>query len=178
MSRVYHAHVITNALALSGQNGTPSVAIQMRTTHDTATGEVFETTMTGNLWLTQNAAESSMRTLSHVFGWQGDTLQELNMPVLVGIECEIVVEDETYNGRTYPKIQFFNRPGEGGARSVLPIDEAAARSVASRFDSALRAFKAKGGAAGKPASARTQHAYQGAESQHPTPPDDLPDGFN
>lgn len=173
MSRVYHAQVITNALALSGQNSTPSVAIQVRTTHDTATGEVNETTMTGNLWLTQNAAEASIRTLGHVFNWQGVSLQELNAPVLVGCECEIVVEDETYNGKTYPKIQFFNRPGEGGARSVLPIDDAAARSVASRFDSALRAFKAKGGSTGKTSQGR-QPDKQAADSQHPTPPDDLP----
>lgn len=171
----YHAKVVSNVLSLSRNTGTPSVEIQVRTTHDVQTGEVYETTMTGNLWLTDNATERSMETLSHVFGWSGRSLQDLNAPCLCGIECEIVVEDELYNGRTVRKIKYFNRPGEGGGRNLTPLDESAARSVASRFDAALRAFQAKGGAPTRhPPRQPTQSQYGGHESQHPTPPDDLP----
>lgn len=168
---VYHAKVTSNALALSKNTGTPFVEIQVRTTHDVHTGEVHETTLTGSLWLTDKTAENTIKTLDYVFGWAGNSMQELNAPVLVGTECEIVVEDEEYNGRTTRKIQFFNRPGEGGARQVKPLEESAARSVSSRFDAALRAFKAKNGGSSQRQPVKAQ---DGPDSQHPTPPDDLP----
>lgn len=141
---IYLAVVTANTLAHSKEKGTPSVEIQVRTKLNLSTGEQIAKTMTGNLWLTSATTERTMETLANVFGWAGESFAELNMPVLAGIELEVVTQEESYNGKTYEKIAFWNRPGESSARELKPIEAAQARAIASQYDSVLRNYKAKG----------------------------------
>jgi hypothetical protein len=149
----YSAIVMTNTLASSKNSSTPSVEIQVQTTKNLSDGTMVRKTLTGNLWLTAKAAERTMETLAHVFGWAGDSLQELNLSILQGIECEVVTEDEPYEGKTYEKVKFFNKVGESGARAVTPLEDAHARQIATQYDSVLRSFKAKGGKTSTPTKA-------------------------
>lgn len=71
-------------------------------------------------WLSHAALPRTVKTLVEVFGWDRnlDALGKLlDSGPFVGKECEITVEDEEYNGKTYPKIKWLNRAG-GGARML------------------------------------------------------------
>jgi hypothetical protein len=142
---IYLATVTANTLAHSKEKGTPSVEIQVRTKLNLTTGEQIAKTMTGNLWLTASTADRTSDTLETVFGWAGQSFAELNMPVLAGIEVEVVTQEESYNGKTYEKIAFWNRPGESSARELKPVEAAQARAIASQYDAVLRNRKAKAG---------------------------------
>lgn len=162
---VYSAVVTGNTLATSRNKGTPSVEIQVRTTANLTTGESVAKTLTGNLWLSGKAIDSTTETLYKVFGWCGESFAELGNPILSGIQVDVVTEDEVYEGKSYEKLKFFNRPGESAAKPLTPADPAEARAIASQADAALRSFKASKASA----TAQGQKAYTG-----PTPGSGLP----
>lgn len=159
---IYKAVVTGNTLATSKEKGTPSVEIQVRTSQEVG-GDAVAMTLTGSIWLTSKTTERAIETLDRVFGWNGNSFSELNNPILKGIECEITVEESEYNGKPQKKIAFFNRPGESGTRAMTAIDDTQARSIASQFDSALRAYKAKGGLVTAPTKTTTQTAPEQKE---------------
>lgn len=112
------AKVEQSSLAKSKNKGTPSVKFLFTVTSKDATfSSIF-----GDLWLTPNAIQSSLKTLSSVFGWEGDDLSELNSPDLfAGTECEIVCEEEEgQDGNFRPKVVFINKPR---SFKPLPTDE-------------------------------------------------------
>ena len=155
---IYKAIVTANSLATSKDKGTPSVEIQVRTTNELPNGNQVALTLTGNLWLTPNTTDRTIETLAYVFGWAGNSFTELNKPILVGIECEITVEESEFNGRTQKKIAFFSKAGALGSRAKEPIEDAQARSIAALFDGALRAYKSKGGPVSQVKKATAQDA--------------------
>jgi hypothetical protein len=155
---IYKAIVTSNILAKSKEKGTPSVEIQVCTVSEQPSGNPVAMTLTGNLWLTPDTADRTTETLAYVFGWAGNSFTELNKPILAGIECEITVEESVFNGRTQKNIAFFNKAGSLGSRTKEPIEDAQARAIASRFDGALRAYKAKGGLVSQVSKATTQNA--------------------
>lgn len=123
----YHAIVHENAIQTT-QNGTPSVAIKVRTDD----GKFF----IGHLWLTEKAAKRTMETLRNVFFFTGDSLNDLREPILSGRQCQITTEFEEYNGKSYEKISFFNPVG-GGGQSLKAVDEMALASISAKFDAML-----------------------------------------
>ena len=143
----YSAIVLSNCLAESKTNKTPSVRIQVRTEKNVDTGEEKILTLTGDLWLTQNAAPYTCETLDKVFGFSEGSFAALNLPILAGKKCEVAIEYEEYEGQAYPKIKFFNRPGS--FRPLEKMDAGHAIAVASSVDAALSAYRLKKGL-GKP----------------------------
>lgn len=143
----YSAIVLSNCLAESKTNKTPSVRIQVRTEKNIDTGEEKNLTLTGDLWLTQNAAPYTCETLDKVFGFSECSFAALNLPILEGKKCEVAIEYEEYEGQSYPKIKFFNRPGS--FRPLEKMDAGHAIAVASSVDAALLAYRQKKGL-GKP----------------------------
>ena len=110
--RTYAAVVTGNALGKSKQKGTPSVTISLRTMYNTETPEVPERiNLVANLWLTYKTTEKTIKVLQEVFGWKGTLIKDFNEPVLLGKKCNLVCEDEEYEGETRVKVIFINRAG-------------------------------------------------------------------
>lgn len=116
----YRAKVLNNVFAKSQNKGTPSIKIKVETAFnlkDPNTPVVEH--LYGDLYLSDKAYENSFNTLENAFGWAGDNLIELNDPDrLAGVEVDVVVENEEYDGKTNPKIKFFNKPGGGQIKQL------------------------------------------------------------
>ncbi len=81
-----------------------------------------------------------------VCGWTGDDLTQLDS---IGThEVELVIKADTYEGKTRAKVQFINRPGEGGGLKSK-MTEASAREFAA-------VMKAKIAALGKVPAAKPE----------------------
>lgn len=176
--KTYHGVVTTNCLRASKLKGTPSVTVQVHATTDISTGEAVDIVITGELWLTDKTIDNTLETLAHVFGWEGTSLRELNSPVLAGIEVDIVTHTETYEGKAFTKVDFFNRPGETGF-GLQKAQDGEADIIATKYDAALRQFRAgKTGQSMRPDRAKSPAP---AVPKMPSPPprpayteDDLP----
>lgn len=172
--KTYLAVVTANRLAESKENLTPSVEIQVKTIKYASTGEAIAKTLTGNLWLTDKASTRTIAALAETFGWCGQSLKDLNMPVLAGVEVEVVTEEESFNGKFYEKVKFFNRPGSSNSRKLEPSDESLARTIAARYDAALRGFKQNGGVAAQVKKSTEDVSTQQNETNQAPVEDDLP----
>jgi hypothetical protein len=74
-------------------------------------------------------------------GWAGDDVSAVTFPP--GNEVEIVVENEEYDGKVHPKIQWVNTIG--GASVQNAMDPVQAKSFGARMKGALIAFDQKNG---------------------------------
>lgn len=130
----YSAVVMANALQMT-QNGKESVAIQVQTIANLVTGEEAEKRFVGNLWLTPAAVEKSIETLREVFGYKENSFRPLNDPKkLNGVEVEITVEYDIYNGQERASVRWFNKPGSFANRGIKPIADSLAASICERLD--------------------------------------------
>lgn len=141
------ATVASNALSLSKTKGTPSVKIAFLTI-PTEDGEQPRT-LYADLWLTDAAFDSSVRTLREVFRWEGNDLAELNAPVLEGFEVDLVCEVEQYedaqgNAKQREAVKFVNAPGGGGVKA---LDDMAASDLCASLNAKLAGMGRQAGAA-------------------------------
>lgn len=130
----YSAVVTANALQQS-KNGSDSVAIQVQTIANLATGEEIEKTFVGNLYITPGAVDRTIKTLRETFDYKANSFLPLNDPsCLLGKECEITVSYEEYQGKVSPKVQWFNPSGSFASRTIKPVNAAIAQAIAARND--------------------------------------------
>ena len=107
--KIYSAIVTGNSLAVSKDKQTPSVKIAVQTEYLVESpGVRVSKKLYGDLWLSYAAIERSVKTLKEAFSYTGP-IEALNEPILVGKRCNIVCEDDEYNGQVREKILFFNR---------------------------------------------------------------------
>ena len=70
-------------------------------------------------WMTEKAQERSVKILVEVLGWNGSEAVDAEgvftdpKAFSFGKDVEVVVELETYEGKTYPKIKWVNNLGGG-----------------------------------------------------------------
>jgi len=86
-------------------------------------------------WLSHAALDRSVKTLSDVFGWDGNLAALASLVdsgPFVGRECEITVEDEEYNGKTTER---WDLAKWGGAKEIVKADTDAIRQLAARWKS-------------------------------------------
>jgi hypothetical protein len=91
-------------------------------------------------FFTEKTTERTFESL-RACGWTGDDVSNVTFPP--GNEVEIVVENETYKDKTYPKIQWVN--AIRGASVQNAMDPLQAKSFAARMKGALVAFDQKNG---------------------------------
>lgn len=60
-------------------------------------------------------------------GWQGTDVNALDS--VLGVDCDITIKTEEYNGQMQTKVAFINLPGEGGFKAK-PLETARAKSFA------------------------------------------------
>ena len=101
-----------NSLQKSSKSETPSVAIRFRTECDIDKPETrVQLNLIGNLWLTYKCMKQTIKSLQEAFGWKGHNITDFNEPILVGKTCNIVCQEEEYQGDVRWSVVFMNRPG-------------------------------------------------------------------
>lgn len=154
----YAARVVSYGIPEVDQGKTPAVVLTFAFQED---GEHRELTWYG--YLSEKAIDRTMKSLI-IAGFNGDYLRNLCEPnAFEEKEVSIVVEHETYEGKTRAKIKWINEPGAGQFKSLHP--EVVERQFGN-LNSALRAARAELG--------RTRKAK--AQTQEGPPPGRFPEG--
>lgn len=157
----HDARVIRTGLIDDSEGKTPAVSVQF----ENATGD----TITAYLFLSEKAWEYTQEKLA-TLGWeaakQGGRFEQFNddPSPIVGHDAEIVIEPETFEGKTRNKVKYINPIGGRLER----MEPAAAMSFAAR----LRARLGVGGASAPVADRRLPRQ---ASTAKPAPEnDDIP----
>jgi hypothetical protein len=122
--------VIDHQLGKSG-TGTPYVAVQFES--DVQLGD----RITWYGYLTDAAFERTVASLQ-VLGWDpaahNGLIASLNgTGLLKGAPAEIVLDEETHEGKTRMKVKWVNAPGGGGLGEAMAADDAKGFSESIRF---------------------------------------------
>jgi hypothetical protein len=156
--------VAGNALH-EAKSGNLSCKIVLQVTGDTSALTYHPPyTLYADLWLTDAAVESSLKTLRNALGWDGTDSLELNEPIFQGATVDAVVDVEEYypDGATGPtlqhKVAFLNAPGAMGAKK---LDEQKARSFAAQLNAKISRLSPGGSAGARPALRPTPQARGG-----------------
>lgn len=127
-------------------------------------------------YFTEKTTERTIESLRFM-GFEGDDLT--NLVGLDTLEVDLVVEDEEYEGKTYERVQFINKPR--GPAVKKPLEGQKLGAFAAQMKAAFRAHDAeqgkRTGAAPKPAAPRPSPSRTGGVMSPEPPPhtdDDLP----
>lgn len=118
---------------IESQKGTPGVAVEFVLVDG---GE----DITWDGWLSDGAFDRTLESLRYC-GFKGENLEDLQG--LDANEVELVIEPETYEGKTKLKVQWVNRPGGIAARSKMAPDKV--KSFAAQMRDRIRALGAEPG---------------------------------
>ena len=166
----YSGIITSHGLAESKNNHTPSVKLCIKATTCLDDGNACDKTFYADLWLTDNSAQNTIKTLRDI-GWQGMDFATLNGGNdLEGVEVEITTEVETYEGNDYEKVRFVNKPGHFANRGVKAMDANQAKAVVAKYNALLRNSHKPTATAQKPA----QKAGRVDAAQYASPDEDLP----
>lgn len=94
-------------------------------------------------------------------GWSGDDLADLHG--LDANEVELVIDHETYQGETHPKVKFVNRPSGLGLKAPMTLEQARAFAARMKGDVLMASRRIQ-----PPAGAAPQRSMEGAGA------DDIP----
>jgi hypothetical protein len=152
----YRGIPVRAALGVAG-TGTEQIAVQF---------ELVEPQGQRITWFgffTENATERTVESLRHC-GWRGDDLSVFveGAPLPEGFdqEVELVVEHNTYNGKTSARVAFVNSGGGLAMKNALTQDQAGA--FARRMKSKIAAFDRAAGRAA-PANGQARPAARPAQ---------------
>ena len=166
----YSGVITSHGLAESKNNHTTSVKLSIKATTCLDDGNAVDKTFYADLWLTDNSAQNTIKTLRDI-GWQGMDFATLNGGNdLEGVEVEITTEVETYEGNDYEKVRFVNKPGHFANRGVKAMDANQAKAVVAKYNALLRNSPKPTATAQKPA----QKAGRVDASQYSSPDKELP----
>ena len=158
----YPARAIGAALGFT-RNNSPQIAVELQITEGESAGQ----TITWFGYFTEKTEERTLESL-RTLGWQGDDLDKLDT---VTGDCSIVVEQETWEGKTSAKVQWINKVGGGLALSA-PMDAGAARAFAERMKGKVIASRQASGTQ-TPSSKPTSKTP--STSRHPNAPEGVSD---
>lgn len=119
-------------------------------------------------FFTEKTFERTIESL-RACGWTGDNLEDLSG--LDANEVDLVIEQETYEGKTTPRVRWVNRPGAIGVKTALAPEKA--KTFAAKMKAQIRAFDASQGKKAAPASSSApakSKARQPVLSPEPPPP--------
>jgi hypothetical protein len=166
----YSGIITSHGLAESKNNHTPSVKLCIKATTCLDNGNAVDKTFYADLWLTDNSAQNTIKTLRDI-GWQGMDFATLNDGNdLEGVEVEISTEWEDYNDESREKVRFVNKPGHFANRGVKAMDANQAKAVVAKYNALLRNSPKPTATAQKPA----QKAGRVDAAQYASPNEDLP----
>lgn len=119
----YTAQVVSTALGESKSSRSPQVVVEFE---DQATGDriVAYLSCKDNAWQYTEQALRTMGWDAAARGYQFEELNEEPSPI-AGSTVDIVVEMETYNGRTDPRVRWINEVGSAPGMRRMESSEAA-----------------------------------------------------
>lgn len=100
-------------------------------------------------YFTEKTEERTIESLRFC-GWTGNDLADLSEIGQRDVKVSIVVENEEYEGKTRPKVQWVNR--SGGLNLSNPLDETKRKAFAARMKGKILEFDQRKGAPAKPVS--------------------------
>lgn len=137
------------------KNGTEQIAVTFQIVDEDEDGTRGPLHGQRRVWygfFTEKAADRTLESLQHC-GWSSDELKDIinlddegcrrALPNVV----ELVIENETYNGRTVEKVRWVNAIGEGRSAIKNKADDKEVQSLSARMKSRAAALRA----ANKPA---------------------------
>lgn len=131
-------------------------------------------------YFTDNTTESTLKAL-RTCGWVGTDLSDLQG--LDANEVQLVIEHETYDGKTRAKVRWVNPVGQGGLALKSQMDGAKAKAFAAKMRSRIAAFDqsaaVRPSAPSSVAMPAASRARSGVLSPEPPPfaesaPEDIP----
>ena len=139
MNGTYLATVKSHVLKDVGDNKTPCVSVKLETVENVVTGEPCIDTVYASVWLTDKAFERTMETLTEVMGWDGDDLSDLDgTGLLEGKQVWVVLEEETWEGKTKTNVKYINKVG---GRPQVTLDPAKAKALAAGLKGRILAYR-------------------------------------
>ena len=137
------ANVSMSAVNETGPNNLITCVIEFNVVSDLSRGTDVEegTYITSYQYLQKrdgNLNTFTIDALKDAFGWDGVDVDFLNN--LDGMEAEITVDAEEYDGKVRSKVQFINPIDGGGGRGIEAPDEATMRRIKNGLGSQLRAY--------------------------------------
>lgn len=120
-------------------------------------GEGMETIWYGNLIYKKDGQnvrnEINIKSIEQAFGWNDRNMETLNTADWSGIQVQLVLEDDTYNGKTAAKVKYVNHRDHVGGSGVEKADSKALQQMALAFGALLKAGATPTGkAVARPAS--------------------------
>jgi hypothetical protein len=137
MTGTWTARAVSAKADKKGANKTPCVTVALKITEGTFEGEKVYS----DLWLTEKPFDRSIESLRNL-GWKGDDLRDLST---VNGECEVVLEEEEYNGKVQTKVKWINALGGGKPKLEATELGTLADSLKSRIQASDRARSAGAG---------------------------------
>ena len=117
----HEVEVLSTGLKKSENTGTVQIVIEFGNADGTIAAFL---PITEKAW---QYTEAKLQTLGWdpaEHGFRFEDLSEDPSP-LVGVDCQIVVREEEYNGKMSPKVSFINPPGSTGGASTAHGEAAA-----------------------------------------------------
>jgi hypothetical protein len=96
---------------VSEKKGTPYLRLPLTVIDEECNGDQAGRYIIAEFYLTDKTLERVVDTFRNAFGVTSDFLQKLQSgddDIIVGAECSIVVELESYNGKEYAKVKWLN----------------------------------------------------------------------
>ncbi len=146
----YKARAKEWALGMS-QTGKEQIAVLF----ELVEGELAGQTITWFGYFTDNTLDRTLDSLRHC-GWQSDSLADLDH--LDTNEVEVVVEEDTYEGKTRSKVRWVNRPSRLALKDQLNPQAIAA--FAAKLRGRTVAHKQQYGKGGAAQAAPSQNGGQ------------------
>lgn len=158
---IYRARAV-GALLTETRSGKEQVAVEFELLDEGFVGR----RITWYGYFTEKTTERTLRTL-RTCGWLGMDLTDL-----AGIESNevsLVIENQEYEGRTIPRVQWVNAVGGMGTRPPMPADKQ--RALAQRMKAALVALDRASGTPRTTGEKRAPMRAVGTMDPRPEPPD-------
>lgn len=117
------------------------------------------------------AQQRTLESMRHC-GWEGDDIAAINPQNMCGLdanEVQLVIEHDTYNGKTAAKVQWVNKTGAGGVALNSRMDDAQRRAFAARMKGAAIASRKAAGGNGNGAKAAAPAKPRTAPGPMPRP---------
>jgi hypothetical protein len=142
------AYAITTELG-SAKNGTEQIAVTFQVIDEDADGKRGPLHGHRKVWygfFTDNTTDRTLESLRHC-GWGSDELSDIaNLDEnacrrLLPKVVQLVIENETYNGRTVEKVRWVNSLEETRSAIKNKADDAAVKSLSARMRSRAAALR-------------------------------------
>lgn len=171
----HRAKAIDAEFGYAGVDNKPQVALMFEITEE---GPLQGRTLSWFGFFTPTTQDRTFDSLRYC-GWDSDDLEQLgSLSAGTGVfrhEVELVVEEETYNGKTRPKVRWINRTTKRTVDLPKKMDAAALRSFAAdmKASAAARRKEEPGSRNGGRSQRSFDDPYPGERDWAPPTDDDI-----